>query len=183
MKKFLLLFLMFAVSPVAFAKAKKSESALTAKDDDSEGLFESHHKPKEFGLGLVVGDPTGVEARYNLSERNSVHAALSFLAHYISFFGDFVWNFPRSHVFAGQYRDQFTPYVGGGLIVGRDLGFGYAYDEHGTGVAMRAPVGINWTPKPMPDFNFFFELAPGVAVVDGSLWGLFGAALGGVYCF
>jgi len=49
-----------------------------------------------FGLGLIIGSPTGISANYLLSESNSIASALAFDDDDIHFHVDYLFRFPKS---------------------------------------------------------------------------------------
>lgn len=135
-------------------------------------------KGKEFGFGIILGDPLGLTGKYWVSNENAM--VFDFGA---SYFGspriqfDYLWHLD-------VFRSQIVKlYAGPGL----GLGFGrpgysvwyvdnrgrerWYYRDDGLGVAVRVIVGVNFIPRATP-LEIFLELGPNIGVIPG-----FGAAL------
>ncbi len=103
-----------------------------------------------FGVGIIMGEPTGISAKGWLSPRSALDAGLawsvrgdeSFQAHV-----DYLWHF--QDVF--NTRQQILPYIGiGGRVVN---------EEHSSAAGVRIPVGLAWLPAGTP-LDVFGEIAP-----------------------
>lgn len=105
---------------------------------------------KGFGLGVIIGEPTGISAKGWISSRNAIDAGLaySFIQNgHFHLHADYLWHFPD--VFRSV--EQFTLHagVGGRLAAGR-----------GNGVfGARIVGGIAWLPRNAP-IDIFLEVAP-----------------------
>lgn len=129
---------------------------------------------KEFGFGLVLGEPTGLTIKYWLNKENALTASLG-----ASYFGaprigvDYLWHFD---VFKSNIVKM---YAGPGLVLGIGEGRGFWYKEkHGkfyfrsdgeTGIAFRGVFGLNIVPRNTP-LEIFLELGPlvGISPTSGS---------------
>jgi hypothetical protein len=92
-----------------------------------------------FGLGLIVGEPTGVSAKYYLADDTAIDAAIggAFIGRGVQVHADFLW-----HPWLLERTASFVLplYVGiGARVLKRDAGGGEA--DH-TRIGLRAPVGI-----------------------------------------
>ncbi len=108
---------------------------------------------KGFGLGVILGDPTGVSAKYWLSQRNAIDGALAWSFRRSGFFhvhADYLWHFPD----AIHSSERFVPYVGPGVRLGAGKGKGV--------FGIRIAAGMAYLPHGAP-LDIFAELAP---VVD-----------------
>lgn len=117
-----------------------------------------------FGLGLILGEPTGLSAKLFLDKRHAVDAALDFslVDDRLEVHADYLFHFtpvlrgelPRGHLL--------IPYVGIGGFIGvweRDR------DKDDDAVlGVRIPVGLAWIPKGAP-IDVFLELAPGISLL------------------
>jgi hypothetical protein len=110
----------------------------------------------DFGLGLSLGDPTGVNGKYYLSSHTAVVGGMGFGIGDIEGFqlhGDFVWHpvqlMSNAHMLLSVY-------VGAGAAM--VIGDGPNNDDFGFGV--RAPIGVNFAFTRLP-MDAFFEFAPG----------------------
>ncbi|OLD60811.1 MAG: hypothetical protein AUI33_15170 [Ignavibacteria bacterium 13_1_40CM_2_61_4] len=104
-----------------------------------------------FGLGIIIGEPTGISFKGWLNERNAIDGGLawsftrngSFHAH-----ADYLWH--SFHVFQTQERIPLYFGIGARIKTGR-------YDDAQFGV--RVPVGVGYLFKDAP-VDLFFEIAP-----------------------
>lgn len=109
------------------------------------------------GLGLMIGEPTGVNFKYWASERNAFDAGLAWslgLYDAVHIHGDYLWH--NYSVFTDIEEGELPLYYGiGGRIV-------FAEDDAVIGV--RVPVGINYIFEDSP-LDLFLEVAPVVNLV------------------
>ena len=134
-----------------------------------------------FGLGLIVGEPTGVSAKYYLADDTAIDAAVggAIIGRGIQVHGDFLW-----HPWILERKDGFVlpAYFGVGMrVLKRDAGGG---DEDHTRIGLRVPVGILFDFTRVP-LDVFVEL---VGVADyrtkGDAFGLdINAGAGARYYF
>lgn len=96
----------------------------------------------DFGAGIVLGDPTGLTAKYNLSSENAIDAALSFGGHNnIYLHATWLWLMPSVFKIE-QYPVNW--YFGlGARVIDHD----HKHDHHenhddGTYLGVRAPLGL-----------------------------------------
>jgi hypothetical protein len=127
-----------------------------------------------FGIGLVVGEPTGIAFKYRLSGGNAVDGALGFSpVDRFRFNVGYLWH---SHPF--ETRDLALHYGAGGAFgFGRTdyvaLRDGRAYLLRSTdlGFAARFSLGLTYT-IPRSPLDAFFEVAPLVIIVPNAGLGL-----------
>jgi hypothetical protein len=103
-----------------------------------------------FGLGLILGEPTGLSAKTWVSSTNAVDFGLAWSfrrSGYLHIHADYLWHFPG----AVESRERFVPYVG----LGGRLGGG---DNRGV-LGLRISGGIAWWPRSAP-IDVFLEIAP-----------------------
>lgn len=125
----------------------------------------------KFGLGIIVGEPTGLSAKLFLSKSSALDAALGWsFAKYgaVHIHADYLLHFyaisPEVPLYAG---------IGGRLKLqsgSNDLRFG-----------ARIPLGIAYTPSSTP-IDLFLEIVPLLDFVPASEFNLNGA-IGGRYYF
>jgi hypothetical protein len=93
-----------------------------------------------FGLGIVIGSPTGISAKYYLNDRNSIDAAIggAFVgSHGLSFHADYLW---LPAVLARESAFDLGLYVGvGARILEHNRKDNRDDDLH---VGVRGPVGL-----------------------------------------
>ncbi len=127
------------------------------------------------GLGLIIGDPTALNLKYDSDESTAFDGGLAFnFDKWILLYGDYQYKF------AGVFSDhrglsQITPYVGVGLVLvasNRSIDdtrhYQYFTDSTSSKVALgiRIPLGFEWRPN-LP-IGLFAELAPGIALIPGT---------------
>ncbi|MDH7511832.1 MAG: hypothetical protein QHH14_02670 [Clostridiales bacterium] len=107
-------------------------------------------QPKEYGLGLVVIEPTGLTGKAWLNRRAALDAAIGWSAkrgHFLHIHVDYL--FYRSS-FHSDTRVDFSLYIGaGGKIIFQDNDNAW----------LRFPLGIDFLAKTSP-LNIFFEVVP-----------------------
>lgn len=143
-----------------------------------------------FGLGVMLGEPTGLSAKYWLSDSRALDfgATYSFNS-YFALLIDYLWHFPQAFSTAGRNGSEFVPYVGIGGILFVNSSNHWTYDQFGrrvrhyngygdssVGVGVRIPLGLEFLPKTVP-LGVFAELVPGVGVIPG-LFGFFQGDVG-----
>lgn len=139
-----------------------------------------------FGLGVILGEPSGLTAKYRVSPKNAFDAGLAFSFNsFVMVYGDYLWQFRGA--FAGKSGERFvrelTPYVGAGLsLFMASAGGNRFYTGTSTaGLGIRIPLGIEWTPAE-PPLGVFVELVPGLGIVP-STFGFFQGGAGVRYYF
>lgn len=103
------------------------------------------------GVGVVLGEPTGFSAKHWLSSENAIQGALAFDLgdrDYVLVQADYLWHTPG---LVKLNSAEFLLHYGVGAAIG--------FASGGTGVAVRAPVGLSYQFKQAP-IDLFVELAP-----------------------
>ncbi len=127
---------------------------------------------KGFGLGVILGEPTGVSAKYWLNAKNAIDGGLAWSfkgSGFLHVHGDYLWHF--SDVFKSSER--FVLYTGPGVRFGGGKGGGV--------FGVRVVGGIGYWPKGAP-MDIFAELAPVVDLAP-STRATFNAGIGARYFF
>jgi hypothetical protein len=139
---------------------------------------------RPFGLGVIIGEPTGISAKLWTSPTNAFDFGLGWSVagnkfdnegasngeSRIHFHMDYLW-----HAFdAIKSEERFPIYYGiGGRI---NTGGGY-----NTSVAVRGVIGIAWMPRETP-IDIFVELAPSLQLSPSTGFAI-DAGLGARYYF
>ena len=113
---------------------------------------------KGFGLGILIGEPTGLSGKYWVSSQNAIDAGMAWSFRQSGFFhihGDYLWHFPD----AIQANQRFPLYAG----IGGRLGLA----KHDALFGIRMVGGIAWWPKDTP-IDIFLELAPIIDLAPAS---------------
>lgn len=139
-------------------------------------LSEASKYRENLGVGLTLGEPTGVTARKWVNESHAYSGSLAYS------FDDFlIINSDYILYVSGLFnrmsseftRDLYpTAGIGAVLVLADDRsGIGDQVDDFGDGlgVGIRIPLGAEWRPR-NTRIGVSLELAPGVAVVPGTFF-------------
>ena len=111
--------------------------------------FSTIVKAQNFGLGIILGEPTGLSAKVKLTDKTALDFALAYsFVNYgaMHIHGDWIYNF-------ADLSPEVNAYVGiGGRIK-------FSSGDNNTAFAARVPVGLDWEPKSTP-IDVFGELVP-----------------------
>ncbi|OFZ23239.1 MAG: hypothetical protein A2X94_12105 [Bdellovibrionales bacterium GWB1_55_8] len=144
-----------------------------------------------FGLGIMLGDPTGISAKYWMSGGTALALGLASSWHdYFEVFMDHDWHFtsafpanvplvPYVGIGAGLFFNTYDRYYGEVYYNRRSVFF--SDGSRSMAVALRIPLGIEFLPRTVP-FGAFLEVTPGLALLPG-MHGTLQAALGARYYF
>lgn len=105
---------------------------------------------KGFGVGVILGEPTGLSAKAWVSEQNAVDFGLAYSFRskgYFHIHADYLWHFPN--VIESTERIPLYFGMGGRLAVGKGSGI----------FGVRIPFGIAFWLRSAP-IEFFLEAAP-----------------------
>jgi hypothetical protein len=137
---------------------------------------------RPFGLGIVIGEPTGLSAKYRMSSRDALDFGLAYSYNdFVYLFSDYLYHFPGAFRSAhSPFLSQVTPYIGIGgiLLISTNDGRNdrrYFTENGSVGLGMRLPVGLEWKPD-SPPLGVFVELVPGIGIIPST----FGFLEGGI---
>ena len=122
-------------------------------------LFAQSPQGRQWGFGIVLGDPAGLTAKYWTNSENAFVFDLG-----SSYFGsprlgaDYLWHFDAFHSNVAKL------YAGPGVAIGFGKGHGFYYNqdngfyvrESGAGLGVRGIFGVNIIPRNSP-LEIFFE--------------------------
>lgn len=134
------------------------------------------NQPGHFGLGLIVGEPTGLSGKYVITDLIAVQGALGF-----SLFEKGFW-LGADVLF--QFRNVFTKdgkwplYIGGGLVIQDRYRNKNIYRE--TSLGLRAVVGVEFLAA--DQVSIFGEISVQPFIIPGIDFGL-GLGIGARYWF
>lgn len=106
------------------------------------------------GLGVIIGDPTGVSLKHWNSGKQAYDIGLAWSfrdTEAISLHGDFLW-----HTWIEVEKGRLAFFYG--------VGARALFMENDSGIGVRIPVGLSYLPKETP-LELFFELAPIVEII------------------
>ena len=131
--------------------------------------------PGLFELGLYLGEPTGLSAKYWINRQNAIEgiAAWAFSKGFLVVSADYLLNFPDVVKIEGE---TFPLFIGAGAIMRVDMGTG-----GGISVGARFPVGALYVFRGVP-LEISLELVPGLYLFPDTQF----LAMGGIgirYCF
>lgn len=133
---------------------------------------------RTFGLGLSLGNPTGLNGKWNIAGPHALDFTLGWAPYWGE--GAVVVNYLYSlHTWrVGGPLDGISLYLGGGLR----LGFGESrrWNESGVGLGVRVPVGVSFMFNVPVDV--FITLSPGVRVLPPA-WFDFDGMIGARWWF
>ena len=158
-----------------FALQLSAASAYSAQDSS-----------RPFGLGIILGEPTGLSAKYYLSSRNAIDGGLAYsFNNFIYIFADYLFHFPGAFGGSTRFSSELSPYLGIGAIFLGSTNSGsrnraYFSDSSGA-LGMRLPLGIEWSPSEHP-IGIFIEVVPGLGIIPGT-FGFIEGGIGGRYYF
>lgn len=163
-------------------------AALGVWSEPAQAAFKTAHygspeTSRPFGLGVILGEPTGVTAKYWVDRRTAIDSTFSYSFNdYFLLYADYLYHFPGVFGRSSTFVSQLNPYIGVGLeffIQTQDTGNKdrtyFRSDQGSTGLGIRIPLGIEWRPG-SPPLGVFLELTPGVGVIPAT----FGFVQGGV---
>jgi hypothetical protein len=128
---------------------------------------------KTFGLGIELGEPSGLNGKYFVSDSGALDFGIGWIySHYyygdgIHLYGDYLWH-PTSLVSSSAFELPF--YVGVGLRYWQfdfcDRGL---CNYRGSAVGVRVPVGISFDFNNVP-LDIFLQLVPVLDFVNGDYY-------------
>jgi hypothetical protein len=141
-----------------------------------------------FGLGIVLGEPTGLSAKYWVTSHHAVDFGLAYSFNsFVYIFADYLFHFPGAFGTSSRFVTQLNPYIGiGGIFLG-STSSGRVDNKYFTsggssaGVGLRLPLGIEWSPGE-PPLGIFVELVPGIGIIP-STFGFLEGGIGVRYYF
>ncbi len=132
-------------------------------------------RPGLFELGLYLGEPTGLSAKYWINRNNAIEgvAAWAFSQGFLVVAADYLFNFPDIVKIEGE---TFPLYVGAGAIMRVNMGVQPPIE-----VGARFPLGALYVFRTVP-LEISLEIVPGLYIFPDTLF----LAMGGIgirYCF
>jgi hypothetical protein len=128
---------------------------------------------KTFGLGLELGEPSGLNGKYFLSPSGALDFGVGYIYQYyyygdgLHIYADYLWH-PTSLASAQAFELPF--YIGGGL---RLWDFNYCYlgncGYSSSAIGIRVPIGIAFDFNRVP-LDFFIQLVPVVDFITGTYY-------------
>jgi hypothetical protein len=136
-------------------------------------LARLHAQSDNYGLGIIVGEPTGISGKVWVSSRNAVDGGIAWSfakESSVHIHADYLWHF--FDVFKTDLRLPLYAGVGGRIKLGKG-------DQSRVGVRFVGGINLHLTEAP---FDFFLELAPIMDLAPATRLGLNGG-IGARYFF
>mgnify|MGYP001085367443 CR=1 FL=1 len=132
-------------------------------------------RPGLFELGLYLGEPTGLSAKYWINRQNAIEgiAAWAFSKGFLVVSADYLLNFPDIVKIEGE---TFPLYVGAGAVLRINMG-----GADPIGIGARFPLGALYVFRGVP-LEVSLEIVPGLYLFPDTQF----LAMGGIgirYCF
>ena len=117
---------------------------------------------KGYGIGIILGEPTGLSGKYWLNKTNALDFGLGFsFTHYnnnrIQLHCDYLWNIYDLF----KTSEKFVIYYGPGMKI-------LTGSRNDAKLEIRGVAGIGWFIKDAP-LDLFFEAAPVVYLIPGTI--------------
>lgn len=130
-------------------------------------------EPRPFGLGMIVGEPTGINAKYYLNRENALQ-------------GSAAWSLEGNNSFTLQgdylfHRYEWIQVQSGQLPVFFGVGAGLTFQDRDNEVGVRFPAGLDYIFEGAP-MDIFGQLVPVLELAPSTDFN-FEAALGVRYFF
>jgi hypothetical protein len=108
---------------------------------------------QSFGLGAVLGDPTGLAFKFNSNADNAIDAALGWTTSRLHIHANYLWQ--NDHYINLNRRNNIDVYYGVGL---RAITTKSDSESNKTSFGPRVPLGLNFK-LPRTQVQFFGEVA------------------------
>jgi hypothetical protein len=119
-------------------------------------------EPKGFGIGVIIGAPTGISMKLWMNPRTGLDGAISWSGYGIYVHGDYLLH--NYQVFPAEGLPLYYGF-GVRLIDGEYPHLQYGHD-HYVNIGIRGVIGIEYFIPNVP-FDVFLELAPTLNIVPG----------------
>lgn len=134
----------------------------------------AHAQENRFGLGFILGDPTGLSVRYYQDDEHSYDAQLAGLgSNYMLLWGDMDFHFPDLIKEQHPILERLSPYVGVGPVIAistkDDHEKGQYFDDRDNdfAIGVRVPFGVEWIWDRVP-IGVGVEVTPGIMVLPAT---------------
>lgn len=132
----------------------------------------------ELGVGIILGEPTGLSAKYWKTKNQAFDAALAYsFDDFFMVYADYLLHFPSLLSGSKGVARELMPFLGIGGVISVGLSGngndGNLSNDDDFAVGIRIPLGIEWLPSGTP-LGISLEIAPGLSVIpstDGFLQG------------
>jgi hypothetical protein len=121
--------------------------------------FSASHHQDPLGVGVILGSPSGLVAKYWLHSASAVDLGLAYAwKGFFQVYVDYLYHFLGAFSKGDSSMYPLSPYIGiGGSLT--------LYNP--TEVAVRIPLGLEWMVG-HPRIGIFAELVPGLALVPAT---------------
>lgn len=168
MRKVLLMALLVSLFHVHHSDAIAKENTPKSPTPAHTGGSARNSQGGDFGIGVILGEPTGFSAKKWLDGTHAVDFGLAYsFGNSFTFLSDYLWHFPGFFGRSSEFSRNLSAYlgVGGTLLIfsgshwhGR---YGHKYDSGSLGLGLRIPFGAEWM-IPSTPLGLSLELVPGM---------------------
>ncbi|MEJ2647970.1 MAG: DUF3996 domain-containing protein, partial [Sedimentisphaerales bacterium] len=123
----------------------------------SSGASAQIRSDEDFGLGLILGEPTGLSLKYWFDEERAVDGALAW-----SLSDDDAFQMHADYLFHDydlSNSNEWPVYYGVGALLSFKHDEGKHHDDHKTVFGFRFPIGMSYLFENNEPFELFFEIA------------------------
>lgn len=117
-------------------------------------LTTSQTYARSFGVGAILGSPTGLSGKYFLGNNAAVDAAFSYSSNEVVIYGDYLKHFPGAFRARNAFISSLNPYVGIGPVIAfgdKDKNKHFIDDDEDSfGIGARIPLGVEWMANEIP---------------------------------
>lgn len=142
----------------------------------------SSSSQRNTGIGVILGEPTGLTAKFWQNHNNAIDLGLAFSFNsFVLIYSDYLFHFPKAFGNRTAFLRELRPYIGigGELLISdtsnRTDGKYFTSNGSSVGVGVRIPFGIEWLVASAP-LGIFVELTPLIGIIPST----FGTLQGGI---
>lgn len=129
------------------------------------GLAEAVQNERKLGVGIIVGEPTGLSLQAPTAKGLAINGILAYsIHHWVQMSADVVYATPKGFDEIFRTNSGIDTYIGGGIIFGIDHHEKHR-DDTELVLGVRMPVGLEYR-LPGKAIQFFGEIAPGLQLVN-----------------
>ncbi|MGZ3698455.1 MAG: BAPKO_0422 family outer member beta-barrel protein [Bdellovibrionota bacterium] len=166
------IFLWFALAAAAVAAPAQAATGLNHTGEN--------------GLGVVLGEPTGITGKFWLASNHAIDAGLAYaFESYFIVYADYLFNFGGMiHAKHSKFPKELEPYVGVGpvLFISTSSGAPRVYGNAASaGLGVRIPLGLEYF-IPKTTLGLFAEIVPGIGLIPAT-YGILEGGIGIRYYF
>ena len=176
---------LFVFNPVASAHEHRQYGGGGNSRGEERGRDEEMQHP--FGLGIILGEPTGVTGKFHLSPYQALDFGFAYsFNNFALLYADLLFQVSQLSGSRGRGESQVSPYIGVGILYLTSFqstrsNNAYFTSTDTVGLGIRIPVGLEFFPG-NSQVGIFAEIVPGIGLLP-SPFGFFEGGGGVRYYF